>query len=241
LKQLQINPQWTIWNIAAESLQNSYKATESALVQAQKAPAYLKQPLPPDSFYGKRLLFFLHTPLLIRHGWKASFQAQEMVFTKGTSMVPCAGKCEFHAFYRYLVPYRIAKNATTGSMPVALFIMQPPEDYGTMNVENIYDKNDGVWYQSGFNPFMSWSGHNNPFIAHRKDAVERFYCEHVADEFKWKASQHGIETPKDRGNLVYSMFYSMLYSKPVSMQREQFITLGNMRASLCIAPAFEFA
>jgi hypothetical protein len=157
-------PEWELWNNKAESLKSSCQATESALVQAQKAPAYLKQPLPSDSFYGKRSLFFLHAPPLLRHGWKASYQSQEMIFSNGIMMQPPGETCDFHEFYRDPVPYRNAKNAT--SVPLALFVMKPPENYGTQHVEYISDKNDGVWYRSGFSPLIVWPGQKNPFIAH---------------------------------------------------------------------------
>lgn len=181
------NPAWTLLNNKVHSLQRSLRANESDLERAKQAPPYLKQPLPIDPYYGKRALFFVHMPPLLRATWMASFQAQEMIFSNGIYTTPPGGTCDFHSFYKGPFDYRNAKSVRP--TPLALFIPNPPAKYGSENVAIIYDRNDGIWYQSGFNPSIMWSGKRNPFIAPRKDAVERF-CEPMAShELNWTIIQ----------------------------------------------------
>jgi hypothetical protein len=105
-----------------------------------------------------------------------------------------------------------------------------------MNVEYISDKNDDVWYQSRFNPVMSWPGQKNPFIAHRKDAVESFCCKHVADEFKWTVSQHGTVLKHPR--IVVTWFIRCCIQSQYQCSVSSYYT--GKHESLRIAPAFEF-
>lgn len=221
-----INPEWERINSTLISLKANIKSKENALERAKQAPEYLKQPPPFDAAYGKRALFFVYMPPLLRHTWRASFQAQEVIFSDGVCMTPPVGTRDFHSFYNdFISPLR--KKDDVNCTPLALFMMNPPDRYGTRDVENIVDMYDGVWYSSGFNPSFVWASKRNPFIAPRENAVERF-CEPMASRnLKWTVIQYGIQTPRDRGNWALSK----LFQKPLLMEREQFLTLGNLRAS----------
>jgi len=214
-----MNPEWKRLYDYKNSLIDSLKLEEWKLIEAQKAPEYLKQPLPADKHYGKRALFFIHMPKLLSYAWQASFEAQEMMFSDGKSMNTSG--FDFHSFYEGPYPYRHQKNVDR--TPIQLYIPEPPQNYGNANVENIHNKYDGVWYPCVFSPSFSWKSGRNPFLASRRNAVEQF-LEPVTD-LKWTVIQRS-ETPADRGNLALSK----LHEKPLTMTRNQFLSLGNLRA-----------
>eukprot|EP00590_Aulacoseira_subarctica_P001536 CAMPEP_0172420326 /NCGR_PEP_ID=MMETSP1064-20121228/6710_1 /TAXON_ID=202472 /ORGANISM="Aulacoseira subarctica , Strain CCAP 1002/5" /LENGTH=2877 /DNA_ID=CAMNT_0013160247 /DNA_START=12 /DNA_END=8645 /DNA_ORIENTATION=- len=219
------NEEWLRLNNQCKNIESAIRGLQFQLTNAQKAPEYLKQPLPklelPD---GKRALFFIHMPKLLRDIWQASFEAQQIIFSKGEALAATNKMCNFHMFYEQSYPYREQKKCT--HTPLTLWIGIPPKQYGNKNVENIHDKEDGVWYQSSFTPTMLWTTGKNPFNAPRITAVELF-TEQIKDAgLSWAVVQQGPETPAERGNIPFSK----LHEKPMTMTRDQFLSLGNLRA-----------
>ena len=219
------NKEWERLNNRRKSIESDIREKKIQLTNAQKAPDFLMQPLPKRELpHGKRALFFVHMPKLLRNIWQASFEAQQIIFSSGKAMKATDKMCNFHMFYEKSCPYRISKKCT--HTPLTLWISIPPKQYGTENVENINEKEDGVWYQDAFTPAMIWTTWKNPFDAPRITAVKLFTEQIKEVGLSWAVVQQGSETPIERGNLALAK----LHEKPIAMTRDQFLSLGNLRA-----------
>jgi hypothetical protein len=60
-----VNPEWQRLSNIFESHQAKVRGEERKLIQTQKAPAFLKHPLPAEMDDAKRALFFVHMPKLL--------------------------------------------------------------------------------------------------------------------------------------------------------------------------------
>eukprot|EP00798_Chlamydomonas_sp_ICE-L_P024216 gene24216-9816_t len=218
---------------------------------AEMSPPPVIQPLPQDLDLARIWLFFLYMPPHFRQLSQATFLAQQALLPYPRSSVEDE---TFVDAYKTHVVDHYSKNQGTYHIPtstrkgetgrVELWTRnRAPEDVGSMHVDHLYSKSDGVWYPDSLAVEMCWSGSGsehdriedlhvplNPFANIEPEKRILSFTERLrgaAEALQWCMPTYGTvgSTDPKRGNTaIASQDLRGSLSKPC------YLALGSLRS-----------
>lgn len=207
---------WKYWKSLMDLAGREVKTEEKKLRHALQAPNPVIQPLPKDENKALTLLFFLHMPDEFQILSELSFIAQQMLVPKpwqckcggsdGTELVDVfktlATKSEFYSWHNHYDGHTSpeAPKSVQTSLKLSRRTNQVPKQIGPSSVDNIHDRNDGIWYPDESGIRLSWFGGSN----HWESTKQEFNPFEIKDSFtgKTKAPLEGI-------SISLSTFFSL--------------------------------
>ena len=199
-----------------DSARSVWAKEEKKLPRALQAPNPVIQPLPKDENKALTLLFFLHMPDEFQILSELSFIAQQMLAPKpwqckcggsdGTELVDVfktlAIKSEFYSWHNHYDSHTSPKppKSVQTSLKLSRRTNQVPKRFGPSSVDNIHDRNAGIWYPDESGIRLSWFGGSN----HWESTKQEFNPFEIKDSFtgKTKAPLEGI-------SISLSTFFSL--------------------------------
>lgn len=257
-----------------QPLQSQKHTLESQLTRlsdARQAPASVIQPVPEDIQVAQQWIFWLHKPKLLDQLADISFLAQQLLLPTpcnsevqaaiqvGDMVTSIVDHYNAHQVSHYHTPDQELTGSDNLVRTFAMAHVPSASSIGPQYVDQISNKQQGVWYPDELLPIMSWSGSGtaadqvcrfppsfNPFSAIDLVITAEKFTERLpvsckdSSKLQWAMLQRGSRaaTRADRGNVGIAC----QDEKPDWLSKPGYLAFTSLRAypimqlrSLCIA------
>lgn len=248
-----------------QNLRQSISSKKHDLKMTIKAPDAVFQPLPKNKGMAMSIIFFLYMPreyqllsrfsfvatqLLLPKNWSSCWGGelgQEKVDIRQVVTRPKSCQYSWTDYYNkkgesvYLQYPSRKRSGLDDYLLLRAVEENIPDSVGSKCVDQMYDRENGVWYPDSLKPQMAWFGgplsidqfngvEIDPFANVNHFCIVLHFTERLKEDesdLQWALFQPGDDyINRIRGNLPYAK----QHSKPSWLPKNQFLTFARMRS-----------